>query len=334
MSATAMIQRTRIDSIRKPEGITITDELRAQFPAVFADAPSPKMSDAYQFYPSYRLIEDMDRFDMKLVQIGQQTSIKRDPSHQLHVLRFQPKGNSAMPTQRVGDAQMELVILNSHNGRNRFQAHAGVFRLVCLNGMVVADRSLGSIDIKHVGADKSYDTVKQLIDGMAQRVGTIGSKIDTWAGITLSWAQQMEIARAVMEVRRFPDWLDADQLLVARREQEDVDAEGRRSLWTTFNVLQENVIKGGIDKTGAGRPSATRPITGAFNDVAVNKALWSVIEDYYERLDGGAPTTPVDEPEVQAKRDEAGEESKEDRRRRLDRERKAAKRAAAREAKA
>lgn len=324
MTTTATLTRARVDSLRDPSGITITDEVRRNFPAVFAEAPSPRMTDSYQFYPSYRLIEDMDRFGMKLVQIGQQSSIKRDPRHQLHVLRFQPNGADASSLQ-VGDSRMELVILNSHNGRNRFQAHAGIFRLVCLNGMVVADKNLGQIRNKHVGANNSYDVIKELIDGMAKRVGIIGPKIDTWSALMLDEAQQIALAREAMSIRQFPDWLEPTQLIDARRPEDNEAEDGSRSLWTTFNVIQENVIKGGVDKTGAGRPSATRPITGAFNDVAVNTALWEVLEDYAERV------TPVDEPEVQAARDAAGEESKEDRRRRLDRERKAAKRAEAKQ---
>jgi hypothetical protein len=330
MTTSALLTRARVDSLRAPGGIRITDEIRSQFPAVFSEAPSPAMSSNYQFYPSYRLIEDMDKLDMKLVQIGQQNSIKRAPEHQMHVLRFQPNGSSNMPTLKVGDSQLELVILNSHNGRNRFQAFAGIFRLVCLNGMVVADQDLGSVRTKHFGAKNNFDVIKELIDGMASRTDLLSRKMVEWQGITLSEAQQIELARRAMEVRKFPSWMEPGQLLDARRATEDMDPDGNRDLWTTFNVIQENVMKGEIDRTGEGRPSHTRPVTGAFADVDVNRRLWEQLEDFTEALDG--PATPVDEPEVQAVRDAAGEESKEDRKRRLDRERKAAKRAAAKQA--
>lgn len=337
MTTTVTLARSRIDSLRKPEGIKITDEIRRSFPAVFASAPSPKMTDSYQFYPTDRLIEDMDAAGMKLVQIGQQSSIKRDPSHQLHVVRFQPKGDASLPSMKVGDSKMELVILNSHNGRNRFQAYAGVFRLVCLNGMVIADNDMGKIRTKHIGVANSYDVIKELIDGMASRVGTIGSRIDAWSALQLDPAQQIALARAAMGVRKFPEWLDPEQLIEARREGEDVGKDGKRDLWTTFNVLQENVIKGGVDKTGAGRPSATRPITGAFNDVKVNADLWAVVEDFAGKI------MPVHEPEVEAAQDrdpraqlEADAkdgvrpgETADDVRRRKDRARKALKRAEA-----
>lgn len=327
MTTTSIIARARVDSLRQPAGIRITDELRASFPAVFSEAPSPDMSSNYQFYPSYRLIEDMDKLDMKLVQVGQQNSLKRAPEHQMHVLRFQPNGSSNMPALKVGDSNLELVILNSHNGRNRFQAFAGIFRLVCLNGMVVADQDLGQVRTKHFGAKNNFDVIKGLIDGMASRVDLLGSKMSEWQGIMLSEPQQIELARRAMEVRQFPSWMEPGQLLDARRATEDMGEDGSRDLWTTFNVIQENVMKGEIDRTGEGRPSHTRPVTGAFADVDVNRRLWEKLEGFTQSLDGEA--TPVDEPEVQAVRDAVGEESKEDRKRRLDREAKKAKREAA-----
>lgn len=326
-NAASTLTRSRVDSLRVPGGIRINEEVKASFPAVFSEVPSPAMSSNYQFYPSYRLIEDMDKLDMKLVQIGQQNSIKRAPEHQMHVLRFQPNGSLNMPTLRVGDSQLELVILNSHNGRNRFQAFAGIFRLVCLNGMVVSDQDLGSIRTKHLGAKNNFDVIKELIDGMAGRVDLLGRKMSDWQSIVLAEAQQIELARRAMEVRKFPSWMEPGQLLDARRATEDMDPDGNRDLWTTFNVIQENVMKGEIDRTGEGRPSNTRPVSGAFADVDVNRRLWEALEGFTADLDG--PSTPVDEPEVQAVRDAAGDESKEDRKRRLNRERMAAKRAAA-----
>lgn len=332
MNTTATISRANLASLRKPEGITINDELRRQFPAVFSEAPSSSLTDKYQFYPSYRMIDDMAERGLKLVQIGQQISTKRDPSHQMHVMRFQPDGGGSAPALKVGDSNLELVVLNSHNGRNRLQAYAGIFRLVCLNGMVVSDHDLGQVRTKHFGEANSYDIISDLIGKMADRTEALGAKLNAWSKIGLDNAHQMELARAVMGVRSFPLWLEPDQLLEARREGEEPDHNGRRDLWTTFNVIQENVMKGDIDRTGAGRPSHTRAVTGAFADISTNLLLWEQLEKFSEKLDGGAPTktakAPVDEPEVEAAKD-ASEESAEERRKRLDRERKAAKRAEA-----
>lgn len=310
MTTTQTLAASKIVSVRDTNGLKINDELRAQFPAVFADKPIAKMSDRYEFYPSSQLIKDMAKLGMQLVQIGQQQSQKRDPAGQLHVMRFQPKDAAARSATKVGDSNLEIVILNSHNGRNRFQAYAGVFRLACLNGMVVSDLDLGKVRVKHFGEQNKFEAVKALVDGMAMNVGKIGSKIEAMQKLNLSEAEQIKLAKAMMDVRSFPEWLEAEQLLVERREAEAANRAGNRDLWTTFNVIQENVMKGDIDKTGKGRPSHTRPVSGAFADVAINAAMWDRLTVFTDGLDrsrarADKKAKPVHEPEVEAKKDAA-----------------------------
>ena len=43
------------------------------------------------------------------------------------------------------------MLLNSHDKSSAYQLHCGLLRMVCLNGMVVADATFQRISIKHVG---------------------------------------------------------------------------------------------------------------------------------------------------------------------------------------
>ena len=63
-----------------------------------------------------------------------------------------------------------------------------------------------------------------------------------------------------------------------------------QSLWQTFNVIQENLIRGGLDgrrQTADGRirRSRTRPINGIDQNVGLNRALWTLAEGM-QRLKG------------------------------------------------
>ncbi|MNG31048.1 hypothetical protein D3C84_1167890 [compost metagenome] len=53
-------------------------------------------------------------------------------------------------------------------------------------------------------------------------------------------------------------------------------AEDRASdLWTTFNRVQENTIKGGLrGRNKQGRRTTTRAVNGIDQDVKLNRALW------------------------------------------------------------
>jgi len=67
-------------------------------------------------------------------------------------------------------------------------------------------------------------------------------------------------------------------LLTARRT-EDAD---RTNLWTNFNVIQENVIRGGLrgvridTETNRRRRMSTRAVQGIDQDVKLNRALWTL----------------------------------------------------------
>jgi hypothetical protein len=60
--------------------------------------------------------------------------------------------------------------------------------------------------------------------------------------------------------------------LVPRRA-EDVDND----LWRTLNVVQENVLRGGIPRRSASnRLIRTRAITAIREDVRINSGLWDL----------------------------------------------------------
>ena len=67
-----------------------------------------------------------------------------------------------------------------------------------------------------------------------------------------------------------PAPVTSSQLLSPRRVQ-DYDND----LWTTFNRIQENSIKGGLrGRNKQGRRATTRAVGGIDQDVKLNRALW------------------------------------------------------------
>ena len=51
----------------------------------------------------------------------------------------------------VGDSIPEMVLINSNNGSRAFRFEAGIFRLVCENGMIIKEADFGSIRQVHMG---------------------------------------------------------------------------------------------------------------------------------------------------------------------------------------
>ncbi|MCY1297040.1 hypothetical protein D9M70_464620 [compost metagenome] len=64
------------------------------------------------------------------------------------------------------------------------------------------------------------------------------------------------------------------QVLMPRR----VDDRGS-DLWSTFNRIQENLVKGGLNGRSAhGRRQSTRPVQGIDQNLRLNRALWMLAE--------------------------------------------------------
>ena len=51
-------------------------------------------------------------------------------------------------------------------------------------------------------------------------------------------------------------------------------------LWTTFNRVQENIIKGGVrGRNATGKRVTTRAVNGIDQDIKLNRALWVLAEE-------------------------------------------------------
>jgi hypothetical protein len=68
--------------------------------------------------------------------------------------------------------------------------------------------------------------------------------------------------------------VEAERLLRPRRH-----ADNKADLWTAFNRVQENIIKGGVSgRSTTGRRLSTRAIGGVTENVKLNRALWTLAD--------------------------------------------------------
>lgn len=74
-----------------------------------------------------------------------------------------------------------------------------------------------------------------------------------------------------------PQWVSErilQQILSPRRWQDESN-----DLWTTYQRIQENLIKGGLSgRSAKGGRTHTRAVRGIDGDVKLNRALWVMAE--------------------------------------------------------
>jgi hypothetical protein len=258
------------------------EQMQYQAPSIFATSPWHTMSNRYKYVPTIEVVDMLADRGFRPVRVMQSKSrIEGKSDFTRHLIRFRHEAHlNTFDQLHVGDEFPELVLTNSHDGTSCYCFDLGLFRLVCSNGAVVASSDLESIKIRHKGGNdfehQVIDAPYRLMDESPKIVDTVS----TWKQIPLTPAKQLALAAAALELRESDALINPAGLLAARRYEDKPDQNGNRSLWTTFNVLQESMIRGGVrGRSQSGRRMTTRAIKGVDADLRTNRALWRLAEE-------------------------------------------------------
>jgi len=256
------------------------EEIARRAPSALAKRPYAGMSTKYTHIATLGVIEAMIAAGFQpFSAVQSRTRVPGKGDFTKHMLRFRHEDVSQ--PLAVGDVIPEVVLINSHDGTSAYKLIAGLYRLICSNGMMVSDAEIDAINITHKG-----DIVGEVLEGSRMLIADTQNSLGTvrgWTQLQLTDGEQHAFAESAHSLR-FADAdgnvttpITADQLLIPRR-REDVGDD----LWRTLNRVQENVITGGLsavqrDANGRRvRRVTTRRINGIDQDVRLNRALWEL----------------------------------------------------------
>ena len=248
------------------------EALYRHVPSIFAREAHDSRSERYVYVPTIDIVEGLRRegwFPFFAVQ-----SVPRDGSrhgHAKHMLRLRRDGG-------IGKAEAaEVIIVNSHDGTSAYQMFAGMLRFVCTNSMIAGER-FEEIRVPHKGGIQD-----QIIEGVytvAEDFPRLIDASETMKETRLSQDEQRVLAEASLVARYGEDEspVRPDQVIMPRRRE-----DAGQSVWTTFNVIQENLVRGGLHgrrqtSDGRMRRTQTRAINGIDQNVTLNRALWTLAE--------------------------------------------------------
>ncbi|MEX3859666.1 DUF932 domain-containing protein [Paraburkholderia sp. BR10923] len=260
------------------------DEIARVAPSVFANEPHASRSARYAYIPTSKVLDGLRKEGFEPFMVAQgRCRVEGKEDFTKHMLRLRHAD------QIAGSEANEIVLINSHDGTSSYQMLAGLLRFVCANGMVCGD-ILQDIRIKHTG-----DIVHEVIEGahtVLDGFGLIRDVTEEMKSIRLLPAEQGVLANAALvaryEDRNLPRPIEVGDVLRARRWEDRDD-----SLWATFNRIQENIIRGGVQGRNAqGRRMTTRPVQAIDSDVKINRALWTLAQGMAEIKSGRAEATP------------------------------------------
>jgi hypothetical protein len=256
-------------SIRKDRALT-PDEIRQFAPSIFAEEAHESRSERYTYIPTSDVLAGLQKEGFSPFMVCQTRVRNQDKrEHTKHMIRLRH------PSQIAKKEANEIILLNSHDGSSSYQMMGGMLRFVCQNSLVIGN-NISDVRIPHKG-----DVVSRVIEGAFTVLDGFEEaeyKRDSMSGLVLNRDESEIFARAALELRydenKSPAPITPEGLLMPRRFE-----DRQNDLWTTFNRVQENLIKGGIDgRNKSGKKTQTRAVTGIDQNTKLNRALWILAE--------------------------------------------------------
>lgn len=247
-------------------------------PAVYG-TPKHTVSRKYVYVPTFEILELLEKegfYPVRAEQTGRVTD-KTDWSKHMIRLRHQ----DYLGAIQRNDLIPEICIINSHDAKSTLHVLAGIFKVLCSNGLVVANGEYQKTKFRHFGnAEEVVDTVFDVVKQMPK----ILDSTNEMQAIELKPDERGVYANAALALKwpieKHPNILRSalrTEVLIPRRREDT-----KRDLWTTFNVVQENLVKGGVRiwKTeGKKRRVKSKKVTAINEDLRLNKALWILTEE-------------------------------------------------------
>jgi hypothetical protein len=265
-----------------PQTYMTKEQLQEECPLAFAtQATNPKVSGKYLFVNTETIIDDLDKLGWKPVQAAQRKSRSKSTIFSKHMIAFQ-NPDLKIKGKDGDDSFPRIIMTNSHDGMQAFKFSVGIFRLVCSNGLVVADEQFSDFKIKHKGY--TFDELRGVVN---QAVADLPNKVEVLNQMkqrVLTQDEKNKLALDAMLIRagiepgsekakkfNYDDETIID-ILDPKRDEDKGD-----DLWRVFNVVQEKITQGDFHAalTGA-KVRKVRKIKSFEKDLKVNKELFKL----------------------------------------------------------
>lgn len=178
------------------------------------------------------------------------------------------------------EGNLTVLQRGAKDGTKTFAFNMGFFRFACSNGMIVGEKLMEPINVRHIG--EAPTKVLELMDIVLEKCPILYDRVGLMKQVMLTDSQALDFAAKGLELRFGENRIiEPRDLLVAQRASD----EGQ-SLWKVFNRVQERLIKpNGL--YGKSKENKTRKVSAIKNinmDYDVNTKLWNVAEDFIQAL--------------------------------------------------
>ena len=261
----------------------LTDEqIREVCPVAFTEKANNEVSKHYTHIPTNQVINDMRELGWGVIGAKQVAARKNaTKGYQKHMIIFRHP-DLLVEGQDGDNVWPQIIMTNSHDGKNSFTFQAGMYRLVCSNGLVIADQEFGSMKIRHMGYD--FDTLRETINEMVEKLPLTVESMNKFKQTELTQPQKYDLARKALATRfkmrenQKVDQvyrIDLDEFLKPVRKE-----DAGNDLWSVFNLVQEKVVEGDFEYVSGVKMRKARKIKNFKQDLDVNQKLFEVAKEF------------------------------------------------------
>lgn len=252
------------------------EQIKEKAKSVFAEKGASHTSEKYTHIPTFKVIEDMALLGWNVTDV-KEIKARKNAGHQKHLVVF--RNNDIVINGQDGDVVFPQILLtNSSDGKNAFTFRAGLFRLVCSNGLVISTQDFSNLKIRHLGYD--FSELQKTITAIVEKLPLTVESMNKFKQTQLTDMQIEEFAKKALETR-FGEaeikrvTIDLSIFTKATRKED----EGN-DLWSVFNRIQEKIIDGDFSYTFSTKTRKARKIKNFSKDVEINSQLFELASEY------------------------------------------------------
>ena len=258
------------------------NDIMVKCPNAFKTEPTnPGVSDRYVQATTIDVVRDMAKLGWYPVEAKQCRNKKGSSGiRSFHMIAFQNPDVKVMEGDDV-EAFPRIILTNSHDGFNSFKFMVGLFRCICSNGLIIADAPYANMTIRHINYtfDELRATVVSAIEKLPNQIECLNKMKET----VLTDEQKSDIAVKAIRLRKGVE--EGKEYTITNEEIMDIltpvrEEDKGNSLWATFNVIQEKLMKGGYYLSNGKKSRKQRGITSIKKDLDLNYNLYNIAASY------------------------------------------------------
>ncbi len=252
------------------------EQIKEKASSIFTKTSSPNTSTKYSHISTERIIDDMALLNWNVIDC-KQVRARKGVGYQKHLIVF--RNNDLIIEGNDGDnVYPQILLTNSHDGKNAFTFTAGLFRMVCENGLVICSKEFENLKIRHYGYD--FEELQKVINTMVENLPLTVDSMNKFKTKKLRKKQIEEFAKKAAEIRFGVEQvknitINYTDLVTPTRTEDTGD-----DLWSVFNTVQEKLTHGMFEYVSGTKLRKARKIKNFRQDIDLNAKLYDLAMTY------------------------------------------------------